>query len=309
MGGRRGIGLIGTVTYDVITSDEGEVFSGLGGILYQAAALAAMNKNVLLFTHLGRDLAGPVDKVTEGWHTLEKTGFHVFAGPGNHVHLHYPKEGERREILESVVPPLDPEKILKSLDRFHMLISVLNSGFDIKLQDWRQIVDAADCPIWLDLHSLILSKELGIPRAYLSNIPWGNWIRGVTYLQANRTELSCLLGRIGQDFSEEDIKRFGQKAFPLGLKAVFITLGKDGVCVLTPEGARFIIPSQIENIEDTTGCGDVFCAVTATNLLEGADPLSAAISGVELATQSATVKGIEKTYALIRRVMHEIGHA
>jgi hypothetical protein len=297
--------LVGTVTYDVITSDEGEVFSGLGGILYQAAALAAMKKNVLLFTHLGRDLAGPVDQVTEGWHTLEKTGFHVFAGPGNHVHLHYPKEGERREILESVVPPLDPEKILESLDRFHMLISVLNSGFDIKLQDWRQIVDAADCPIWLDLHSLVLSKELGIPRTYLSDIPWGNWIRGVTYLQANRTELGCLLGRIGQDYSEEDIKRFGQKAFHLGLKAVFITLGKDGVWVLTPEDARFVIPSQIENIEDTTGCGDVFCAVTAKNLLEGEDPLSAAISGVELATQSATVKGVEKTYALIRRVMHE----
>jgi len=173
MGGQSGIGLIGTVTYDVITSHEGEIFSGLGGILYQAAVLSAMKTNVLLFTHLGRDLARPVDKVFEGWHTLEKTGIHVFAGPGNHVRLHYPKEGERREILESAVPPLDPHRILQRLDRFHMLICVLNSGFDIKLRDWRQIVSAADCPIWLDIHSLVLSKELGLPRTYLSNLTLG----------------------------------------------------------------------------------------------------------------------------------------
>jgi len=90
---------------------------------------------------------------------------------------------------------------------------------------------------------------------------------------------------------------------------VFITLGKDGVWVLTPEAARFIVPSQIDNIEDTTGCGDVFCAVTAKNLAEGADPLSAAKSGVAIATQAATVKGVENTYTLIRRVMREVGHA
>jgi hypothetical protein len=309
MGGESGIGLIGTITYDVITSDEGEIFRGLGGILYQAAALSAMKKSVFLFTHLGRDLADPVEKVAEGWHSLEQTGLHIFAGPGNHVQLHYPKEGERREILESAVSPLNPHRILQSMDRLQMLIAVLNSGFDITLRDWRQIVGAADCPIWLDIHSLVLSKELGVPRTYLANIPWEDWVKGVTYLQANRAELSCLIGHIGQDISGEEIKRFGEKAFHLGLEAVFITLGKDGVWVLSPEDACFILPSRIDNIEDTTGCGDVFCAVTAMHLAEGQDPLSAAKTGVEFATKATTVKGVEETYALLRRVIREIGDA
>jgi len=308
MGKEKGIGLLGTVTYDVITSDEGEVYQGLGGVLYQTAALSAMEKNVFLFTHLGRDLVSPVEKVTEGWHTLEKTGIHVFTGPGNHVHLHYPKKGERVEILESVVPPLDPHGVLGSLDRFQMLVSVFNSGFDIKLQDWRRIVGAADCPIWLDIHSLVLSKELNVPRTYQADIPWENWVVGVTYLQANRTELGCLLGRIGQDFCEKEIIRFGQRAFQSEVKAVFVTLGKDGVWVLTSEDACFITPSPIDDVEDTTGCGDVFCAVTVKNLVEGADPLTAAKGGIELATRAATVKGIEKTYTLIRRAIRERRH-
>jgi len=305
---QTGIGLIGTVTHDVITSNAGDVYRGLGGILYQAAVLSALEKNVLLFTNLGEDLAGRVDEVTRQWHALQKEGIQHVPGPGNHVHLHYPEGGERMEILQSVVPPLDPRRVIQRLDHLHMLVSVFNSGFDILLSDWRRIVDAANCPIWLDIHSLVLSRELKVPRKYLSNIPWESWARGVTYLQANKAELSCLLGRVGQEISDEEIQRFGQKAFKLGLHGVFITLGRDGAWVLTPGKTRVISPSQADNVEDTTGCGDVFCAVVVKNLMDGADPLSAAEAGIELATQATAAKGVEENATLVRRALGEHGH-
>lgn len=302
------IGLMGTVTYDVITSDSGDVYRGLGGILYQAAVLSALEKNIILFTNLGRDLLGRVEKVICQWPSLQKKGIQVVPDPGNYVRLHYPKKGERREVLESVVPPLDPLGVLQSMDRLLMLVSVLNSGFDITLSDWRKIVAAARCPVWLDLHSLVLSRELKAYRKFLADIPWKNWARGVTYLQANRAELGCLLERVGQKLSDEEIKHFGQMAFHLGICAVFITLGRDGVWVLTPEKARIIVPSHAVDAEDTTGCGDVFCAVTVKDLADGADPFTAAEAGVELATKAATVKGVEETAALIRQVISKRGY-
>ena len=308
MTAKTGIGLIGTVTYDVIASDAGDVYQGLGGILYQTAVLTVLEKNVLLFTNLGRDLVGSVEKVIGHWTALQKDGIQHVPGPGNHVHLHYPEQGERREILQSVVPPLDPQGVLQSLDRLHMLVSVFNSGFDITLSAWRKIVDAANCPVWLDIHSLVLSREMNVPRKYLSNIPWENWTRGVTYLQVNRAELGCLAGRIGQGLSDVEIKRFGQRAFNLGLRAVFITLGREGVWVLTPGSARIIVPSHADNVEDTTGCGDVFCAVTVKDLVDGADPFSAAEAGVELATRATAVKGVEETVTLVRRAISGLGH-
>lgn len=303
MAAQTGIGLIGTVTYDVITSESGDVHRGLGGILYQAAVLSALGKNVHLFTNLGKDLVGRVEDVTRQLFTLQKEGIVFVPGPGNHVQLHYPDKGERREILQSVVPPLDPQGVLQRLDHLSMLVSVLNSGFDILLSDWRRIIDAADCPIWLDLHSLVLSRELNVPRIYRSSIPWESWARGVTYLQANRAELACLVGRVGQSLSDEEIIRFGLRAFNMGLRVVFITLGRDGVWVLTPGSARIIVPSTANNVEDTTGCGDVFCAVTVSGLVEGADPFSAAEAGVELATRATAVKGIEETVTLVRRAI------
>lgn len=301
MSGQKDVGLIGTVTYDVITSDAGDVFRGLGGILYQAAVLSALETNVLLFTNLGKELVSHVERVTGGWDTLRTEGIQHVPGQGNQVHLYYPEKGERQEILNSVVPPLDPQGVLQRLNRLRILVSVLNSGFDITLSDWRRVVDAARCPIWLDLHSLVLSRELKTPRKFITRIPWEEWARGVAYLQVNKAELGCVLGCIGQDLSGKKIELFGQKAFDLGLHAVFITLGKDGVWVLTPECDQVIIPTHTDNVEDTTGCGDVFCAKTVKDLLDGVDLFTAAEAGVELATRAIAAKGVEETFDLVRR--------
>jgi sugar/nucleoside kinase (ribokinase family) len=303
MAKQTGIGMMGTVTYDVITSDMGDVYIGLGGILYQAAVLCALGKEVFLFTNLGEDLIAQVEAVTSPWLTLKKEGIQHVPGPGNRVFLHYPEKGERREILRSVVPPLDSRTVLQRLDRLQMIVSVLNSGFDITLSEWRRIVDAADCPIWLDLHSLVLSRELNTPRIYLSSVAWERWAKGVTYLQANRAELACLVGRGGQSLSNGEIRNFGQRAFSLGVRIVFITMGRDGVWILTPKGDRIIISSAVNNIADTTGCGDVFCAVTASAMVDGSDPYVAAEAGVNLASRATQVKGVEETVSLIHRAL------
>ena len=47
-------GLVGTITHDVITYATGQVFRGLGGILYQAAALCGLGRDVFLYTCLGK---------------------------------------------------------------------------------------------------------------------------------------------------------------------------------------------------------------------------------------------------------------
>lgn len=309
MATRMEIGLTGTVTYDVITSDEGPVYRGLGGILYQAAVLSALGKSVLLFTNLGKYLASRFEMASRHWSTLQKEGIQYTPGAGNCVHLHYPQKGERREILKSVVPPLDPQRVIQSLDRLHMLVSVFNSGFDIELPDWRRIVDAAECPVWLDLHSLVLSKELNILRRYLSRFPWESWAKGVSYVQMNRVELGCLVDSVEAELSEEEIRRFAQSAFDLGLLAVFITLGRDGVWVLTPGSSRLIVPSNSDRVEDTTGCGDVFCAATVKQLADGADPFVAAETGVEFASRATAVKGVEETFMLVRQAISEPGYS
>jgi len=295
-----GFGLIGTITHDVITTAAGRVFRGLGGILYQAAALCGLGKDVFLHARVGRDLSAEVTKVTDKWPTLHGEVIQTVSGPGNRVFLHYPETGERVEILESQVPPLEPRPIIEDLSRFGMLILVINSGFDIKLEDWRRIVRRAECPIWFDVHSLVLSLDLRAPRHYRPLQEWRDWADGVDYLQANLKEVASMLGNPNSRPTREKLRHFGGAAFEMGVKSVFITLGKEGVLVLTPEGTKKMEAASIRRVVDTTGCGDVFCAGAAVKLASGANPLEAAAFGLELAAEASQVSGVSETYAMVR---------
>ena len=75
-------------------------------------------------------------------------------------------------------PDDNQNKIIENLSEFAMLIMIINSGFDIELEDWRKIVEAACCPIWLDIHSLPLAKRLNTPRMYLPLPDWKDWASG-----------------------------------------------------------------------------------------------------------------------------------
>jgi hypothetical protein len=293
-------GLIGTITYDEITFESGQQISGLGGVLYQASVLCGLRKEVFLHTNLGEELVEDVNKSVKEWSTLQKKGMRRVPGPGNRVRLHYPEKGERVEVLESVVPPLDPGPIIEDLQKLGMLILVINSGYDLQLSHWRDIVQSASCPIWVDVHSLFLSKELNVPRKYLPMGGWEEWVEEVSFLQANVKEVASMLGTPDDVPSETDLFRFGEKAFELGVKAVFVTLGKEGVLVLKQGQSLKIAALQAGTVVDTTGCGDVFCGGAVVKLALGKDPFDAARFGLELATQAVEVKGIEETFRLVK---------
>ncbi len=296
------IGLIGSITHDFITSDSGCKREGLGGILYQAAAFSGLGWECVLFTNLGQDLLPLVKNTTALWERLDTESCALVPGPGNRVHLHYPAGGERQEVLESVVPSLDPHPALHNLDSLDFLVFVINSGYDISLKNWRKIVAAADCPLWLDLHSLPLSKNLGSPRTYRSTPEWKDWAAEVDYVQANAAEMAAAGGWPGQVLSEAELDELGHTALEHGTRAVFVTHGQQGVRVITPHGSRNIATRDAEIVSDTTGCGDVFCAAVVSRLQESESPLQAAVYGVRLATEAVRVAGVQETFDLTRRL-------
>jgi sugar/nucleoside kinase (ribokinase family) len=297
---RRHLALLGTITHDVITQASGRTLSGEGGILYQAAGLCGLGRPVSLYTHVGQDIFLRVKPVLASWPTCDASKIRVFTGPGNSVFLHYPEKGERVEILESHVPPLRPDRLLQDLSVTGFLIMVINSGFDISFRDWRRIARRAGCPIWFDVHSLALTPELHRPRRYRPLPEWRDWAEGTSYLQANRKEVACMLGDPEQTPTTDEISRFGEQAFELGIQAVFVTLGAEGALVLQPGRIKKISSPRAAKVVDTTGCGDIFCAGAAAMLASGADPVEAAAFGSELASEAAGVSGVEATYNLVR---------
>lgn len=295
----RTIALLGTITHDFITSETGEETHGLGGILYQAAVLCGMRHTTALFTNLGEELYPAVHNLTRDWINLDTRNLHPVPGPGHRVRLHYPSRGERREVLESAVPPLDPAKIVRHAAEMEFLVLALNSGLDMTLSGWRTVVRASACPIWLDIHSLSLSQNLGSPRRYRPLPEWVEWAEGVDYIQANSAEAACMREAPGSHPGRSELDELARQAFEIGVKALIITLGREGVWISTPRKTGLIPTHRAEIVADTTGCGDVFCAGTAARLCEGADLFTAAAYGVRLATEAVGISGVAETYRLI----------
>jgi hypothetical protein len=295
-------GLIGTITSDTITYDDGRVLKGLGGILYQAAVFCGLGEEVFLFSNCGQGMKDEVRPIIEAWSTLYTNGLEFVPGPGNQVFLRYSERlKEREEVLESAVPSLNPGRILSDLGQIEMLLVVFNSGFDITLSDWRKTADSTRCPIWLDIHSLALAKHLHKHREYRSLADWREWVKGVAYLQANRQEVACMLGHPQRWPDEGEIVAFVKDAFRIGVKAVFVTMGKEGVLVSTSAGSRKMGAPRAKSVVDTTGCGDVFCAGTMHKLAKGASISEAASFGIRLASQAVSLAGVKQTYELAVR--------
>ncbi|MGD1010381.1 MAG: PfkB family carbohydrate kinase [Candidatus Aminicenantales bacterium] len=297
-GGPAKIGLIGTITRDRIVHEDGPTFDGVGGILYQASVLAGLGEEVFLFGRCGEDLRPEVDRLAADWPLVRTGGVGFVPQPANLVNLFYPRAGERVETLDWAVPPGEPDAVLASVGSWDALLFVLNSGFDMTLDGWREILTAASCPAWLDIHSLVLEPSIGRPRRPRAVPDWRGWVKGAAWIQANLQELACLCGHPERLPTDPETWEFADRAFDLGVRAVFVTLGPGGAMVLTPGRQEKLGAVPVGPILDATGCGDVFAAAALTRLVRGESPSDAASFGTALASEAALAAGVRAAWAV-----------
>jgi hypothetical protein len=292
------IGLIGTITRDRIVHEAGPTFDGVGGVLYQASVLAGLGEEIFLYGRCGEDLRPEIDRLATDWPSVRTGELRFVPPPANLVSLYYPLAGERVETLDWAVPPAEPGPVLAGLPDWDALLFVLNSGFDMTLEGWRKVLDAARCPAWLDIHSLVLEPAIGRTRRYRAVPDWASWVRGVTWLQANLQEVACLCGHPERLPDDPEVVEFAARIFDLGVRAIFVTLGSGGALALVPGRPDRITPPVMGPAVDATGCGDVFAAAAITRLVRGASPSEAASFGAALASEAALVSGVRATWKM-----------
>jgi hypothetical protein len=254
---------------------------------------------VSLFANCGLALHDEMKALAAEWPGLDVTGVRFVPEPANRVNLDYRPRGDRREVLDVVVPPVEPSVVLPTASGCDALLFALNSGFDMTRESWRVVLGGLACPAWLDLHSLVLEPVVGRPRGLRVLADWPEWVSGVRWLQANQAEFSCLTGHPEREASDDEIRAFAPRLFEEGVRTAFVTLGAAGVMVLSPGRAdRLPAPPAPVPHADTTGCGDVFAAAVLPLLLDGETALEAAASGLVLASAAAGVSGVRETYGL-----------
>ena len=99
-----------------------------------------------------------------------------------------------------------------------------------------------------------------------------------------------------------DWPALARKLFPLGPRAVIITLGDQGA-YLNDGASEASLPAHVVKVADPTGAGDAFCGAVATELARGASLTDAVRLGNAAGALAVTVTGAEP--ALPRRAAVE----
>ena len=107
--------------------------------------------------------------------------------------------------------------------------------------------------------------------------------------------------------NQHEVDRLGgvQHLLDLGVSAVIVTLGADGVLVADRSGRRIHPAWEVDPV-DTTGAGDTFCGALAARIAMG-DPLPAAVDwAAAAAALSTTIDGAVPSIPTAEAVDHLI---
>ena len=113
------------------------------------------------------------------------------------------------------------------------------------------------------------------------------FLERIEILVVNETEAEDLLGYA---VSAATGKEAALALSALGPTTAVVTLGAAGAAV-AHEGQAATFPAPSVDVGDTTGAGDAFCGAFAAELGRGADPFTAARTGVVAGSLATTVPG------------------
>jgi D-beta-D-heptose 7-phosphate kinase/D-beta-D-heptose 1-phosphate adenosyltransferase len=246
----------------------------LGGAANVAANLRAVGASVAVAATIGDDTAGEelrglfeergIDTghlvVEPGSGTTEKV--RIIAQGQQVVRADFepdPREYDRREALREAATQIDGYDALVVSDYGK---GVIREGYLGEVIDtWR----AAGKPVLVDPH-------IGHFRWYRrASVVTPNTKEAASYFDAGISR-DDLLGALGFRLREE-----------LGLEALLVTQGEEGMTLFLDEGSKVQIPTDAKDVYDVTGAGDTVISILAVAMACGA-PI---VDGVVLANRAA----------------------
>lgn len=281
------IGALGTIVLDRIYPSPGEAtgvsvhddgpLEDWGGLVYALESLEVARDegwSFLPIAKVGEDVfEAAVRRVASLPGTAALDGLHRVSEPNNRVELRYHDRGDRCERLEGGVPGWSWGELAPLAARCDALYLNFIAGWELDLEAARALRKHFDGPVYCDVHSLLLGVDTSGVRVRRALPDRDDWVACFDWIQGNEPEIALLTGC-------EDPLEGIRVLVEYGAKAAFCTLGVEGAAWATPDDAgRVGAPNASAAAEapvDPTGCGDVWGAACAADLVAGRSAEAAA---------------------------------
>jgi sugar/nucleoside kinase (ribokinase family) len=174
------------------------------------------------------------------------------------------------------------------------------SGYDISLDQLKQLRKYFNGFIYFDVHTLSRSVDRNLNRIFKRIADFNKWAECIDILQANESEL---LTMSDQKLEAEIVAEL----FSFGIKQIIITRAERGATVFLNENDsknKFHNNALQVKVSNIVGCGDVFGAVYFYNYIKNKNVLLA-LEQANLFAGIATTYSEAKDFLNLKRDANE----
>jgi len=295
----RKVAVLGPIPRDQIITHTGERFEKYGCALYTAVALSALlgqDDVIAPISHVRKRDEGPIKEILGAYPNIDVSGITSDADQGDVIELRYIEHNTRVERQTRFMNPILPADLEPVLDA-DTFVCVPITDYEVGQATLRHIKENSGGSVVLDAHgpAVTLTRSgARHPRVWADR---DSWLPYIDILKMNLEEASSawLSKSVDVDDSSlrlaaDDLGELAEHCLERGVGAVCVTLDEKGCVVFyrSPAGTlteKTVGRIEVENVVDTTGCGDSFAAGLAFGYLEYADYVLACQYGNAMGAQ------------------------
>lgn len=307
MSAGRTVAVLGPIPRDHITTHQGETFDKYGCVLYTVAALSALMRDddrICPIVHVRKRDEEPIKAQLAQFANVDVTGIRSDNDRGDVVELTYTTHNHRDERQTGFMSPILPRDVEFVIDA-DAFVCVPITDYEVGQSTLEYIKRHSAGTVLLDAHGPTNTLVRGGERHHRLWVERDAWLPHVDILKMNLEEAGCSwfpdrseAGATGKPMTPEEMPVFAEHCLRSGVKAVCITLDEEGCVVFHLDDRGEVVEDligrvHVEDVVDTTGCGDSFAAGMAFGYLEHGDYVTACRYGNAMGAQRCSGSALD----------------
>ncbi|MCH2199920.1 MAG: carbohydrate kinase family protein [Flavobacteriales bacterium] len=281
------IAVIGPTPRDHITTHRGEVIEKYGCITHPTIGLAQLlhgKGTVYPVTHIRKVDMAAVQEIFAPYPAIDTAGVSDEEDSGDVISLRFLDQNLRVEKQTAFMNPITPKDMAPYLD-CDAFVFVPITDHEITLDTLKYLKEHSQGTIIFDAHGPTHTMTIGGDRHKKFWVERDLWIPYIDVLKMNLEESWCTwykheydeseLTDVLDDLDQKHLAPMADYVLDRGPKSVIVTTDSSGCKVFTKENGQLkedFVPSiYMDNVVDTTGCGDSFAGGLAYGLKDGGD--------------------------------------
>ncbi|MBT1706146.1 carbohydrate kinase family protein [Chryseosolibacter indicus] len=276
------IAVVGPIPKDHIITHSGQFIQKWGCVTHPVVALSVMAGNeieVIPVSHVRAVDEESVKGVFSGYKGINLNHITSKNDQGDIISLRFVDVNNRLERQTGFMDPILPQDIEPVVDA-DVFVFIPISDYEISLETLKFIKDR-------NKNAVIIFDAHGPTTACLSNgerklkfwIDRDQWLPYIDVLKMNQEEAQATWFRkeyesqqIEQEISQEEMLNFASHCLEYGVKCLAITMDARGCMLYYKDKQKLcvnMVPAvKVNNVVDTTGCGDSFAGGVGFGLLQ-----------------------------------------